>query len=355
MAGAGGEAKQRLHLIRMRHPGLDRILRTQEHYGGVFGSQQAGAATYFGFLSVFPILSLAVFVVGIASRVYDDARDVLAQVVNDVMPGLIGPEDGQLSLDSVERFTGWAAVVGVLGVLYAGLGWLSGLRNALAVVFERPQEKKPNFILGKLRDLVTLAVLGTIMVVAVATTGMAQWMTTVILGWLHLGDEFAWLVALLSILLGVLANTVLFFALFKLPAGVDIPATALWQGAVLGGVAFEILKQAATFLVELTRGQPAFQAFGIALVLVVWINYTSKAILYGASFAHVAPAARERRLANYEAPPMQGPKLPPFTVDDDGQATVIAPGPHPAVGPVAFLLGVGSTLLGVLLSGRKRR
>ena len=56
--------KGRIAEVRQDAPALDHALRTQAHYGSAKGSQQAGAVTYFGFLSVFPVLALAFFAVG---------------------------------------------------------------------------------------------------------------------------------------------------------------------------------------------------------------------------------------------------------------------------------------------------
>ena len=110
-----------------------------EHYGEVKGGQQAGAVTYFGFLSFFPILALAFFVVGWVSQVYPDAEPDLVEAINGVLPGLIGDGRGP---DVARRHRG------LRGhgrpdrsrsvVLYAGLGWLSGMRDALLVMFEMP-------------------------------------------------------------------------------------------------------------------------------------------------------------------------------------------------------------------------
>ena len=50
--------------LRERRPIVDHVVRILEHYGAVGASQQAGAVTYFAFLSFFPILALAFFVVG---------------------------------------------------------------------------------------------------------------------------------------------------------------------------------------------------------------------------------------------------------------------------------------------------
>ena len=46
--------------------------------------------TYFGFLSVFPVLALAFFVVGWVAKVYPDAQDTLVDLIKSMFPGLIG-------------------------------------------------------------------------------------------------------------------------------------------------------------------------------------------------------------------------------------------------------------------------
>jgi membrane protein len=103
------------------------------------------------------------------------------------------------------------------------------------------------------------------------------------------------------VVIGLLASMVLFWALFKVLAEPDIPARALWSGALLGAVGFEILKQASTYLMAATKEQPAFQVFGIALILVVWINYFSRLVMYAAAWAHTSYEARAlRELAQQE-------------------------------------------------------
>jgi len=309
--------------VRRRRPVVDHLVLMQEHFGAVKAGQQAGAVTYFAFLSFFPILALAVFVLGRLSSLYDGPDPDLVKIIDSVVPGVVGNREDQVSLDDIRTFSGWAAVLGLAGVLYTGLGWISALRDALLVVFETPQREQPGFVTGKLRDLVALVVLGVVLLVAVALTGFVAGFSGDVLGWFGLGTELGWLVRLLTIGLGLGANAVLFFLMFRLLADPHVPRGSLWSGALVGGVVFELLKQLSGVLLEATRNQPAFQAFGIALVLVVWMNYTSRVILYAASWAYTTPEARAARWVE-PAEPVQGPRMPSreeVENGDDGRPT----------------------------------
>ncbi len=101
----------------------------------------------------------------------------------------------------------------------------------------------------------------------------------------------------------------LFFAIFRLLAEPDLPRRSLWSGSLLGAVGFEVLKQISTLLLSATKDQPAFQAFGIALILVVWINYFSRLVLYSAAWAYTTAQARALRDDLADAV-VQGPATP---------------------------------------------
>ena len=309
MASLKERLTHRVAEIRQRRPALDHAVRTQEHYGETQASQQAGAVTYYGFLSVFPVLALAFFVVGYVAKVFPDAQDTLVTSIESMFPGLIGDGAHQLDLDDFQNSAATAGVIGVVGLLYAGLGWLSALRNALITVFELPDREQPNFLMGKVRDLITLVIIGAVLLFAVAFTGLVSGFSDDLLEWAGLDTELGWLVDLLTIVLGLLANAVLFYAMFRLLAAPGLPKRAMWSGALLGAVGFEILKQISGLLIRATQGNPAFQVFGLALILLVWINYFSRDILYAASWAWTHPLARERRVAEPEAP-VQGPPSP---------------------------------------------
>ncbi|WGL51723.1 YihY/virulence factor BrkB family protein [Nocardioides sp. BP30] len=309
MASLKDRITARIEEVRARRPWVDHLVRMQEHYGRVGASQQAGAATYFAFLSFFPIMALAFFVVGWVAKVYPDARQALHHAINDVLPGLVGSGTGQISMGQIQDAAGAVGVFGLVGLLYAGLGWLSSLQSALLAVFGTPARERPNFIVAKLRDLATLVVLGLVLLVAVAVTGFVRGFSADVLDAIGISTGLDWLLAVLTVVVGLAANALLFFAMFVLLAHPDLERRSLWKGAALGAVGFEILKQLSGLLLNSARGQPAFQAFGIALILLVWINYFSRLTLYAAAYALTSEAPKVAPAA-----PVQGPSTPTLEV-----------------------------------------
>lgn len=343
--------KERIGALRERYGWIDHVVRMQEHFGSVKAGQQAGAITYFAFLSFFPILALAFFTVGVVSTVVDGADDALRSAIESLFPGMIGPGEGQLMLSDFRTFTGLAGLAGLAGVLYSGLGWVSALRQALVTVFELPEDELLGFVAGKLRDLVVLATIGVTLLVAVGVSGLVSGFSADLLGWVGLDEELSWLVQLLTVVLGLAANAVLFFTIFRLLGRAEVPNRSLWSGAVLGAVLFELLKRLAGLIIAQTQGQPAFQAFGIALVMLVWINYFSRLVLYAAAWSYTAPqarAAREAAARETDAEPVQGPPLP------SGEDTPLTAPAGSRSSAKPFLAGVAAGA-GVLLAARRRK
>jgi membrane protein len=299
--------KERLARLRRRFPFLDHVLSTQEHYTKVKGSQLAGAVTYFGFLSFFPILALAFSVVGYISVAFPDARDSLVTAIEELFPGIVSSSGGAgtISLKDIESAKVTAGIIGFLVLLYSGLGWLSGLRVALEDAFEEPRSRKASFVIGKATDLATLAVIGTVMIMSVGISGTVTGLADSILGSIGLDDVWIGtpLLWALGVLLGLAFSTLLFWVMYKLLANPDLPARPLIQGAVFAAIAFELLKWLVVNVIG-TVGGSAFAPLAISVTLVVWINYCSRLVVYGASWAmtsHMSHDALARRAVASEA------------------------------------------------------
>lgn len=292
MAGVAG-VKDRvagaITTARERVPVVDRVIRTVMLYNRVNGSLYSAGVTYAAFLSFFPLLALAFALVGVVSRILPpgaDAQQTLVDALTSVFPGIVGGDHG-IPLSTFRSSAPAILSIGLPLALWSGLGWLSDLRTALLVVFEEPADQQPSWIAGQLRDLKALVVLGLTLFLSVAVSGVVSVMAGDILGLVHL-ESLAWLVKLVVPLIGLAANVALFYAMYVLLARPSLSRKALMSGAILGAVGFEILKQASVYLLHSTQSSPAFQAFGITLILLLWINYFSQLVLYTAAWARTS-------------------------------------------------------------------
>jgi membrane protein len=287
--------------LRERYALLDHAIRMVKHYGSVNGNAQAGAVTYFGFLSIFPILAIAFFVVGKVAVLYPDIRVDMVSEIKDLLPGVVGTKPHEIPLKDIEAAAGTVGLLGLLALLYAGMGWLSATRQALEVMFVVPRRDHPNLLMGKLLDLGTLLLVGAVLLVSVTLSGAVTGFSETILGWLGVDPSSTVPTVLLSLVghaLAIAASTVMLMAMFRLLlVETHVPRRALLGGALLGAVGFEILKLVANLLLAHTRGQAAFQAFGVALILVIWINYFSRLVMYAAAWAYTSSIALEQRTA----------------------------------------------------------
>src|SRR6478735_594728 len=92
-------ARERLRRARERFAVVDHAMRALDRHSEVFGSQIAGAITYFGFLSFFPLLALAFSLVGYLSTWYPGAEKAITHAVEQAFPGVIGPGPNQINID----------------------------------------------------------------------------------------------------------------------------------------------------------------------------------------------------------------------------------------------------------------
>jgi membrane protein len=290
----------RVAALRQRRPWFDHALSTVSHYGAVRGNTQAGAVTFYAFLSFFPILALAFFVVGLVAHVYPDLRGDVRGAIDQLLPHVIGNKRGQIPMRTFEDAAGTLGVVGLAGVLYSGLGWISGMREALEVMFVVPKREQPGLVRAKALDLGTLLVIGVILLLSVTLSAAMAGFSSAILRWVGIDPGSLVAQVLLWLVLHTLAmaaTTVLLMAMFKLLVEPHVPRRSLLQGAVLGAVGFELLKMLAAFLLGQTRSEPAFQAFGVALIVVVWIHYFSRLVMLSAAYAYTSPPAVRQRVA----------------------------------------------------------
>ena len=286
--------KERLRVARSRWPALDHAVRAYERHSEVLGNQIAGAITYFGFLSFFPLLALAFSLVGYISVWYPDAQTEITKALEEAFPGLIGTGPNQININDIVAAKAGAGLLGLIGLLYAGLGWVDALRDGLRRVFGTLDKKVP-FLKKKLIDILVLLMLGGAVLASIVVSSAATSATEKALGLVGLEDHTSAVIILkiLAVALALLVDTVLFAILFSRLPGADLTWRRLRSGAFVAAVGFEILKLFGTFLIAKTTQNPLYATFGVLVGLLVWINFVSRLLIYAAAWTATQPYSPE--------------------------------------------------------------
>ena len=226
------------------------------------GGYLAALITYYGFLSVFPLLLLMLTVLGFVLAGDAHLRDSLVNSALAQFP-VVGASLRSAIHAPATSSTGLA--IGIAGTLYGSIGAAQATQHAFNKVWAVPRNERPNPLKSRLRSLILLGALG----VGVLITTIASGLTT---GAGTYGATIGTGVKIVGILVVAVANVGLFMFAFRVLTASDIPTRCLRLGAVIAGLGWEVVQLIGTYYVSRLKGtQEAYGVFGAVLGLIAWI------------------------------------------------------------------------------------
>jgi membrane protein len=329
-------AKGRWRAAKQNHAWLDHTVIAWSRYKQSNGNYFAAAITYFSFLALFPLVLLAVSVLGFVLQHNPDLLRKLLDNVTSNVPGAFG-DTLKSSINAAIDSRAGVGVLALAGVLLIGLGWVSNLRAAINAMWGVEGPPKRNVLKARLADLIVLAGLGLGSVVSIGLTAVGTALTDHVLRAAGLDDVTGMhaLVKVFGIALAV-AGDVLIFAwlLVRLP-GADLPARVVLRGALLAAVGFEVLKVVGAYYIARVTHSPTVGVFGSVIGLLVWIYLVARFLLYCAAWTATATATERPE------PPAE-PEPEPEPATEPESTTESEPGPPRILSP----LGVAGSLFG---------
>jgi membrane protein len=276
---AKDEKEKLLPRLRRKYPWLDHLIRANDAFTERYGNHYAAAITYFSVLSVFPLFMVAFAVVGLAVNHDKTIIDKITNGINNSVPaGLRDLVNGIVS-GALDSGSG-VGIFGLLIALYSGIGWMSNLRDALTAQWGQVKQPQP-FLKQTAKDLVALIGLGVALIVSFALTAVGGGVGQFLLELVGL-EHATWAIFLLrvgTIVLGLLANTLVFlWVIARLPRE-QVALRSAVKGAVFAAVGFVVLQQVATVYLASVTKSPSAALFGPVIGLLVFANLVSRFLL----------------------------------------------------------------------------
>ena len=242
-------------------------------YSDDAGGRQAALITYYGFLSIFPLLLLGVAVM---SRVLASQPDLRRRLVDEIVPQALRSTVEQ-SLAALPTST-VPFVAGLVGLLLSGTGVVFSAYETLNHVAAVRYRCRPGFVSRYVRVFVVLALL----MLGALVTGALTVVVTALPG--QPGVQRA---------AAVTGTALIVFAVLllgaKLLLGRPAPVRALWPGAVLGAAAVTVVLDAGAPLLAglVTRAGLVYGSFATVAGMFALLYLVGQGLVYAAEVAAV--------------------------------------------------------------------
>ena len=237
------------------------------------GGREAALITYYGFLSIFPLLLLGV---AILSRVLRAQAELRQRLIDEIVPPVLRSTVEQ-SLTTLPTST-IPFIAGLIGLLFAGTGVVFSVYHTLNNVAAVPRRVRAGFFARYVRVFVMLA--------------------TVLLGALAVGVLTVAVTALPSLptegrVLAALGSALIVFAVLLLAARLLLlrpaPFRSLWPSAAIGAVAVTVVLTIGPPLLArlVDNAGPVYGSFATVAGLFALLYLVSQTLVYSAEVAAV--------------------------------------------------------------------
>ncbi len=263
-------AVRRIDEFQQRHRPLAFVFAVVKKFGDDQGGNLCALITYYGFMSLFPLLLVLVTVLGFVLEGNPGLRDdILNSAVTDFP--IIGDQI-QRNVGSV-RGNGLGLAIGIIFTFYGGLGVANAAQDAMNRIWEVPMRARPGFLPRVLRSLALIGTIGLGIIITSVLSGIGG----------GTGNLGAW-VRIAAVGIAFVLNVGLFALAFRVLTAREVTWGDVWPGAVIAAIGWEVLQAVGGAFVshQLKGMSETYGVFAIVIGLLLWIFLQARVVLYAA-------------------------------------------------------------------------
>ena len=274
--------------------------------------RHAAALSYYTIFSLPPLLLI---VITTASSVYG-AEAVTGQIYGQIR-GLVGPDSAKFLQDSIAEFTkqqksGVAAIIGVGTLIFAATTFFVTLQGSINDIWNlkvKPRSGIWQFVRDRLLSFGLILSVALLLLISFVVSAVLSVFTDYLQ---RLLPELAvFFIRAIDVALSLGITTLLFALIYRFLPDAIIRWRDVGIGAFITALLFLVGKYLIAFYIAKSNPGSAFGAAGSAIVLLLWINYSSLIIFFGAEFTQefadafgqkVQPKSHAVRIETREVP-----------------------------------------------------
>lgn len=257
----------------------DILLRVKDETSKDNISMIAAGVAFYLMLAIFPMLAATVSIYGLVADPADVQRNF------EAVAGVIPEEARSIMVDQLTAVTsasggqlGFGVVLSIALTLWSASRGVIAMITALNIAYDEV-EKRSFIKLNAIALALTLALIVFMIVTLAVVVGLP-----VVIGYLNLGETVEWTIRLARWPILAVAIILALAVLYRYAPDRDAPrwrwvswgavvATAIW---LLGSVAFSV------YVSNFADYNKTYGAMGAVIILLLWFNLSSYAVLLGA-------------------------------------------------------------------------
>ena len=263
---------ERVDAFQRRHPVMGFPIGVIYKFAEDQGPYLAALITYYGFLSLFPLLLLLTSVLGFVL----DGRPELQQQILDSTLSQFPVIGDELSDPRGLQGSIGAIIVGGVVALYGALGVAQAIQNTMYATWSVPRNRRPNPIRARLRSLRVIAVAGIAVVATTILSGAGSNAGA-------FGADVGGRGTVAAILVSMLVNVAVFVVTFRIFRPDQVRRRDVLPGSIVAASIWQLLQFfGAAFVGNVVKDSGAtYGVFALVLGLLAWIFLAAVGVVIG--------------------------------------------------------------------------
>lgn len=253
----------------------------------------AAALAFFTTFSIAPVMIVAVAVVGVILGPRAAEGQLLEQLREFIGPEAAGAVETAVVNSQIDQ-SGWIPMLAGIGATVLGattvFAQMQQSLNSIWDVAPRPQRSGIwKFIKARLLSLTVVLAIGFVLLVSLALSVSLRAMIVFADQWLPVPG---WVMVGAEIVVSMTVITLLFGAIFKVLPDVVLSLKDVLLGGFVTALLFTLGRSLIAIYLANTATASAYGAAGSLALLLLWVNYSSLILLFGAAITRAQFEAR---------------------------------------------------------------
>ena len=253
----------------------------------------AAALAFCTVFSIAPVMIVAVSVVGFVLG-EQAAQGQLAQQLDAVIGAKAASAvQTAVAASRIEKSGILPTLMGIGAMLFGATTVFAQLQtslNSIWGVVPRPTRNTIfSYLKTRLLSLTVVLAIGFVMLVSLLLSVVVRAVVLFAQDWLPIP---AFLLLWMDSAISLLVVTLLFAAIFRLLPDVILDWRDVWLGAFVTALLFSVGRGLIAFYLSTTATESTYGAAGSLVLLLMWVNYSSLILLFGAAFTRANVQAR---------------------------------------------------------------